>query len=131
MKHVRRLVVILLAAVLGVTAMAPQAVAARGIFLYYEPDGGLGIVDPDDDWCYQLGYTVRELNNDTNRTAFLFADDSCLGGPFTSIPPHSTFPAPDSTLSVVFHRGSNSCCMTIRNLPDSARKAKTTRHCTH
>ncbi|WP_143073548.1 hypothetical protein [Actinokineospora terrae] len=94
--------------------LVPQAAAATGIFLYYEFDGGLGIVNPDDDWCYQLGFTVRHLDNDTNRSALVFHNDDCLGLPTSTMRPFSRQDSP-GLVSVLFRRGTSPRCVTVKD----------------
>ncbi|GLW95080.1 hypothetical protein Aglo03_58960 [Actinokineospora globicatena] len=98
--------------------MAPQTTNATGIFIYYEFDGGLGIVNPDDDWCYRLGFTVRHIDNETNRTALLFPNDDCLGLPTASMRPFSTQPSP-GLVSVLFRRGTSPRCVTVKTASDA------------
>ncbi|MBM7775151.1 hypothetical protein JOD54_005355 [Actinokineospora baliensis] len=120
MKGFHQMAAAVVVAGMAMVSVVPEAAAATGIFLYYEPDGGLGIVDPDDDWCYPLGFTVRHLDNDTNRTALLFDNNDCLGLPSATMRPRTMRDSP-GYVSVVFHRTSNTRCVTVKDDGD--------RHC--
>ncbi|WP_018684402.1 hypothetical protein [Actinokineospora enzanensis] len=106
------------------TGAAPLAEAATGLFIYYDIDGGLGIVDPDDDSCYLLGNTYRQVQNDTDRFAVLYSSPDCSGRTALVLRPHTTQPAPGYA-SVVFRRGPSRKCPPVLDwaapvLPDSA-----------
>ncbi|RLK59160.1 hypothetical protein [Actinokineospora cianjurensis] len=132
MKGVRRIVVSLVVTGFAMTGTSvPQAAAATGIFLYYEFDGGLGIVNPDDDWCYRLGFTVRHLDNDTNRSVLVFPNDDCLGLPAATMRPFTRQDSP-GLVSVLFRRGTSPRCVTVKDAdssPGSTSPDEGDRHC--
>ncbi|WP_146107894.1 hypothetical protein V5P93_003094 [Actinokineospora auranticolor] len=94
MRTTTRLLAVAIATTLSAVMITPPASAARGTFTFYDNDGGMGIVDPDDDVCYRLGFTIRQLDNATNRYAAVFAKAECGGASVNVLRPRSAAPAP-------------------------------------
>ncbi|PPK65698.1 hypothetical protein V5P93_005167 [Actinokineospora auranticolor] len=93
-----------LAVLVSALVAAPgTATAARGLFVYYEPSGGAGIIDPDDNTCYRLEPGTYHLDNQTNRQALLYAAPDCGGAPSAVMAPNTELGAPGHA-AVLFHR---------------------------
>ncbi|GLZ42216.1 hypothetical protein [Actinokineospora sp. NBRC 105648] len=115
MSTVSRILAGLLLAGGVVVQTAPIAAAARGTFVYYDADGGAGMVDPRDGVCYPLGHTLRRIENNTDRSAALYTSTNCRGPVLTVMAPYSSVDAPGQA-SVLLQRKKPRCLSLTRPL---------------